>query len=80
MRGHIAARRGQRFEHGHDLAIPITIAWGALDRMIPPRVRVRDQLPAHARWIELPGCGHVMAWDNPRLVTDTILTATKARA
>jgi pimeloyl-ACP methyl ester carboxylesterase len=75
---HLRAWRGQRFEGGGSLELPVTIAWGARDRLMPPSRRSADQLPPHARWIEVPGCGHVMAWDAPGLVAATILEAAHA--
>jgi pimeloyl-ACP methyl ester carboxylesterase len=76
MAAHLRARRGQRFVGGQHLTIPITVAYGAQDRIIKPGDRTRDQLPGHARWQELPGCGHVMMWDAPDLVARTILEGT----
>jgi pimeloyl-ACP methyl ester carboxylesterase len=76
MTAHIRARRGQRFTGGRGLTIPVTVAWGAQDRFIPPETRSRKELPDHVRWLELPGCGHVMMWDAPELVVQTILEGT----
>jgi pimeloyl-ACP methyl ester carboxylesterase len=76
IRAHLRAWRGQRFEGGEDLAMPVTIAWGARDRLIPPSKRSRDGLPPQTRWFEVPGCGHVMAWDDPERVAVTILEGT----
>ena len=76
IRAHLRAWRGQRFEGGEDLAIPITIAWGARDRLMPPSRRSSDGLPSQTRWFEVPGCGHIMAWDAPEAVAATILEAT----
>jgi pimeloyl-ACP methyl ester carboxylesterase len=76
---HLKAWRGQRFEGGASLEIPVTIAWGARDRLMPPSRRAgEEELPPEARWIEVPGCGHVMAWDAPGLVAATILQAAHA--
>ncbi len=72
IEAHVRARAGQRFRAGQALDIPVTVAWGAEDRYIPLRARSRDQLPAHARWFELPGCGHVMMYDDPERVARTI--------
>ena len=65
------------FQDGQDITIPITIAYGAHDRMVhPPGPTVRAHLPAHTRWLTLPGCGHTPMSDNPELVARTILDAT----
>ncbi|MFI6173244.1 alpha/beta fold hydrolase [Nocardia sp. NPDC051052] len=63
-----------RFEGGQGITVPVTIAFGTLDRMLPPSTsQVRDQLPAHTKWVTLPDCGHMPMWDNPELVANTIL-------
>jgi len=54
----------------------VTVVWGQRERLIPPKARRRDQLPAHTRFIELPGCGHLPTWDDPELVARTILDST----
>ena len=54
--------------------VPVTIAWGAKDRILPPRqarVAMR-QLPG-ARFVPLPGCGHVPMTDDPALVAKVLL-------
>lgn len=51
--------------------IPVTLAWGEKDRLLgPPRPERR---PAGARFLVLPGVGHVPTWDDPELVARTIL-------
>ena len=48
-------------------AIPVTIAWGTRDAVLPHRrqaARARAQLPA-ARHVLLPGCGHLPFADDP---------------
>ncbi len=54
--------------------VPVTIAWGTADRVLPPsnaRVAVR-QLPT-AKIVSLPGCGHVPMTDDPELVAAVLL-------
>jgi|SRR5215211_5224004 len=70
---HLAATRRERFRGGHDIDVPVTVAWGERERLIPPKARLRDELPAHTRWVELPGCGHLPMWDDPELIARTIL-------
>jgi pimeloyl-ACP methyl ester carboxylesterase len=66
------------FTGGHEITAPITIAYGSSERMLQIRTaRDRSELPAHTRWVELPGCGHVPMWDAPDLVADTILLGTQ---
>jgi pimeloyl-ACP methyl ester carboxylesterase len=73
----LRALERSRFEDGDDITVPVTIAFGTRDRVLLPRVaRRRDQLPDHARWIRLPGCGHVAMLDDPSLVRDVLLHST----
>lgn len=76
---HLAATRRERFRDGKSIDVPVTVAWGEKERLIPARARLRDELPQHTRFVDLPGCGHVPTWDDPDLVARTILegTATK---
>lgn len=77
----LRASRAYRFTGGPQLAaqpqLPLTVAWGERDRVLPPRQaeRARAQLP-HARHVLLPGCGHVPMSDAPGLVSREILTTT----
>lgn len=65
------------FEDGQAINAPVTIAYGSRERMLRKRSgRVRNQLPAHTRWLELPNCGHVPMWDDPELVARIILEGT----
>jgi pimeloyl-ACP methyl ester carboxylesterase len=54
--------------------VPVTIAWGAKDRLLPPAnaLVARQRLP-RARFIRLPGCGHVPMTDDPELVANVLL-------
>ena len=46
--------------------VPVTIAWGELDRLVaPPKPERR---PAGARFLILPGVGHTPIWDDPELI------------
>jgi pimeloyl-ACP methyl ester carboxylesterase len=72
----VALRQGvrSRFVGGQVITVPVTIAFGSHDRMVPQcNSQLRDELPAHTRWVTLPNCGHVPMWDNPDLVARTIL-------
>lgn len=60
------------------LPCPITLAWSGNDRIVPPHVHgatARERLP-HAKYVLLPGLGHVPMIDDPRVCAATILTAT----
>jgi len=61
------------FDGEIDLAIPVTIAWGARDRVLFPGQRRRAQrMVRHASVFELDGCGHVPMMDDPALIAQTI--------
>jgi pimeloyl-ACP methyl ester carboxylesterase len=70
---HLKATHRERFRDGRSIEVPVTVAWGERERLIPPKARRRDELPAHTRFVELPGCGHLPTWDDPELVARTIL-------
>ena len=54
--------------------VPVTIGWGSKDRLLSPHeaVLARRRVP-HARFIRLPGCGHVPMTDDPALVARVLL-------
>ncbi len=65
---------------GYPAEVPVTLAWGELDRLVaPPRPERR---PAGARFLVLPGVGHTPTWDDPELIARTLLegSATPAPA
>jgi pimeloyl-ACP methyl ester carboxylesterase len=70
---HLRETTHSRFTGGHGLDVPITIAYGERERLVPKRARRADELPPQTRWVTLPGCGHVPTWDDPELVARTIL-------
>jgi len=80
--GYEGANRAMRtylFEPaGYPEDVPVTIAWGELDRLVaPPRPERR---PAGARYVALPGVGHTPMWDDPELVARTLLEGSSAPA
>jgi pimeloyl-ACP methyl ester carboxylesterase len=62
---------------GRDITVPVTVAFGDLDWILPKGSRCRDGLPAHTRWIEKPGWGHVPMWVDPVGVSQLILEGTE---
>jgi pimeloyl-ACP methyl ester carboxylesterase len=70
---HLAATRRERFRGGAEIEVPVTIAWGEKDRLIPAKARREDELPSRTHVVTLPGCGHSPMWDDPELVARTIL-------
>lgn len=61
-------------------AVPTTVGWGARDLLLPrgQSKRLRRALPDAAVYV-LPGCGHVPMGDDPALVADLVLAATRPR-
>jgi pimeloyl-ACP methyl ester carboxylesterase len=56
------------------IACPVLLAWGTKDKILPERRyagRIRRLVPS-ARWMELPGLGHVPMGDDPQLIVRTI--------
>ncbi|MEJ7789450.1 MAG: alpha/beta fold hydrolase [Thermoleophilaceae bacterium] len=69
------AMRESYFRGSELIRVPLTLAFGQLDRLIRP---VRLNVPG-ARSVVLPDCGHIPIWDDPALVTD-LITDTSGRA
>jgi pimeloyl-ACP methyl ester carboxylesterase len=56
------------------LDVPVTIAWGTRDRLLPPRQAARARARrSEARHVSLPGCGHVPFSDDPPLLARVLL-------
>jgi pimeloyl-ACP methyl ester carboxylesterase len=73
------ALREHRFG-GHTLDCPVTVAWGAKDRLLiysRQSARARRLLP-DARHVTLHGCGHVPTWDDPEQVARVLLEGSSA--
>ena len=58
---------------GPDIAVPVTVAFGDRDWILPAASRCRDTLPPHTRWLEPRGWGHVPMWADPQGVASVIL-------
>ena len=57
---------------------PVTVAFGSRDRLLLSRTsRHVEQLPAGARVVPLPGCGHVPMGDDPVSVAALLASATR---
>jgi pimeloyl-ACP methyl ester carboxylesterase len=76
---HLAQTRRARFRDGADIQVPVTVAWGEDEHLIPPRARRTDELPSHAKTVTLSGCGHIPFWDDPDQVAGMILETTTGR-
>jgi pimeloyl-ACP methyl ester carboxylesterase len=59
-----------------DIAVPVTVAFGTRDWILPKRARRCEGLPAHTRWVTRPGWGHVPMWVDPGGVAQVILEGT----
>ncbi|MGA1700299.1 MAG: alpha/beta fold hydrolase [Candidatus Nanopelagicales bacterium] len=62
----------RRFDRAGSISgdVPVTIAFGDNDRLLPaPRFQQRDLAPEHARWEVLWNCGHAPMWDVPSVTT-----------
>ena len=70
----------ERFAGGEAIQVPVTIAWGTKDRLLPPRqVLVAKAALPQARFLPLRGCGHVPMTDDPALVADVVLQGSSRR-
>ena len=64
----------ERVEPLEPLPCPITIAWAEHDRILPLRTLgqvARERIP-HARFVILPGVGHVPMIDDPEMVAGVV--------
>ena len=66
--------RAGAFEGRERVTVPVTIAWGAEDRIVGRPSRSRR--PAQARYLEMPGWGHTPTWDDPDGVARLVLEAS----
>lgn len=61
---------------GAGVCVPVTIAFGDRDWILPPRSQHQNGLPATTRWVRPPGWGHVPMWADPEGVARLILAGT----
>jgi pimeloyl-ACP methyl ester carboxylesterase len=70
-----------RFSGSIPAGVPVTIGWGASDRLLPfGQTRVAKARLPEARVVRLPGCGHVPMTDDPDLVADLLLAGSSEAA
>ena len=55
------------------IKVPVTVAFGNRDWILPTRSRYRKGLPAHTRWVKAPLWGHVPMWVDSIGVSQLIL-------
>jgi pimeloyl-ACP methyl ester carboxylesterase len=76
---HAAERTG--FKNGGQITVPVTVAFGSRDRVLPPVIaRRRHELPPQTRWIKIKGAGHVPMFDEPGAVVTLLLHGSSPRA
>jgi len=73
-----AEMRRHVFEDPESIEVPVTIAWGELDRLVRPPSSERR--PPGSRFIVLPDCGHTPNWDDPELISRVLLEASDPAA
>jgi len=62
------------FRNGAGIEVPVTIAWGDKDRVLPPRqARRASWAVPSARMVTLYDCGHVPTYDDPEQVAQIML-------
>ena len=66
------AMRASVFSGAEQIDVPVTLAWGELDRLVTPPRR------APAGWATrmLRDCGHIPTWDDPHQVARLLLEAS----
>jgi pimeloyl-ACP methyl ester carboxylesterase len=71
----------QQFTATIPAEVPVTIAWGTKDRILAPAnaTIARRRLPA-AKFLSLPGCGHVPMTDDPELVARVLLDGSASES
>ena len=71
------------FDHTHsplsvrNITVPVTVAFGDRDWILPKRSRCRNGLPPHTAWMDKPAWGHVPMWVDPAGVAQLILEGTR---
>lgn len=75
-----ALRHGLNVRYHATIDVPVTIAWGTRDRLLPPwqAARANRAVPG-VRGVWLPGCGHVPMGDDPAMVAGVILKGAAGR-
>lgn len=66
-----------RFTGGELIPVPVTVAFGTHDWLLPPSARLRTALPPQTHWLEPQGWGHVPMWKDPEGVARLILSSTQ---
>lgn len=76
---HFAETRRLRFQEGEGIDVPVKIIWGGRDRIaLPRKSREVDRLPGHAEVETWADCGHMLMWDAPERLLQSIRTMPRA--
>jgi pimeloyl-ACP methyl ester carboxylesterase len=72
-------KEAKHYRYAGESDVPTTVAWGTKDRILLRRqfAQAKRVLPK-ARFVDLPGCGHVPMNDDPERVSRLILETTGA--
>jgi pimeloyl-ACP methyl ester carboxylesterase len=62
---------------GREIAVPLTVAFGERDWILPKGSQRREALPIHTRWIKMRSWGHVPMWIDPTGVAQLILDGAR---
>ncbi|WP_119069201.1 alpha/beta fold hydrolase [Rubrobacter indicoceani] len=74
----IADGRNERFRDGRSIAVPVTVAFGAREKvLLPGLAQDLRELPPQTRSVRLPGCGHVPTYDAPKLIAKVLLEGSR---
>ena len=77
---HLVLAQMTQFSGTVPAGIPVTVAWGTKDRLLPPRqVLVAKAALPRGRFLPLRSCGHVPMTDDPALVADVVLQGSSRR-
>ena len=63
------AMRAGTFKRLDEIEVPVTLVWPEHDRVV---TRVNGT-PERVRVIDLPGCGHIPMWDDPKAVAQALI-------
>jgi pimeloyl-ACP methyl ester carboxylesterase len=61
---------------GAGISVPVTVAFGDHDWILPKGSQHRNELPQHTRWVKKQGWGHVPMWVDPVGVSQLVLEGT----
>jgi pimeloyl-ACP methyl ester carboxylesterase len=65
--------RGRKFDAQIPQHINTSIVFGDYDLMLPEEIaQEKSAAPAHANWVYVENCAHVIMWNYPDLTVDFI--------